>query len=135
MDNLLTITELGEELGLTPRAIRFYESKGLLHPARIGTNRVYNYRDRARLKLIVRAKRLGFSLNDIAEYLDLYQADPEQSEQRQLLLAKVGARIAELEQQKIDLLTTLGELYEIQRQALDQLQEGELRPVESAPAD
>ncbi|MCB1830749.1 MAG: MerR family DNA-binding transcriptional regulator [Gammaproteobacteria bacterium] len=117
MEKLMTITELGDELGLTPRAIRFYESKGLLSPGRVGSNRVYNYRDRARLKLIVRAKRLGFSLSDIAEYLDLYRSDPQQLEQRQLLIAKVRERIAVLEQQKIDLTTTLDELYEIERQA------------------
>ena len=116
MEKLMTITELGDELGLTPRAIRFYESKGLLNHGRVGSNRVYNYRDRARLKLIVRAKRLGFSLSDIAEYLDLYRADPQQLEQRQLLVAKVRERIAVLEQQKIDLATTLDELYEIERQ-------------------
>jgi len=133
MENLQTITELGAELGLTSRAIRFYESKGLLNPARVGLNRVYNYRDRARLKLIVRAKRLGFSLNDIAEYLDLYQADPEKMEQRQMLIAKVRERIAELEQQKIDLITTLGELYEIERQALDRLQGVLLQPANPDP--
>jgi len=121
MEKLITITELGDELGLTPRTIRFYESKGLITPGRVGSNRVYNYRDRARLKLIMRAKRLGFSLSDIAEYLDLYRADPEQLEQRQLLVAKVRKRIAELEQQKIDLEITLGELYEIERQALENL--------------
>lgn len=121
MEKLMTITELGDELGLTPRTIRFYESKGLITPGRVGSNRVYNYRDRARLKLIMRAKRLGFSLSDIAEYLDLYRADPEQLEQRQLLVAKVRKRIAELEQQKIDLEITLGELYEIERQALENL--------------
>lgn len=121
MEELMTITELGDELGLTARAIRFYETKGLITPGRVGSNRAYNYRDRARLKLIMRAKRLGFSLSDIAEYLDLYRADPEQLEQRQLLIAKVRKRIAELEQQKIDLEITLGELYEIERQALDNL--------------
>lgn len=135
MEKLMTITELGGELGLTPRAIRFYESKGLLNPARIGSNRVYNYRDRARLKLIVRAKRLGFSLNDIAEYLDLYRADPEQLEQRHLLVAKVRERIAVLEQQKIDLITTLGELYEIERQALDQLQETHPHVLDAGPVE
>ncbi|MCP4287071.1 MAG: MerR family DNA-binding transcriptional regulator [Gammaproteobacteria bacterium] len=129
MDKLQTITELGIELGLTPRAIRFYESKGLITPGRVGSNRVYNYRDRARLKLIVRAKRLGFSLSDIGEYLDLYQVDPERLEQQQMLVVKVRQRIEELEQQKVDLITTLEDLYEIERQAIDCLKSTEIKPV------
>ena len=129
MERLMTITELGDELGLTPRAIRFYESKGLISPGRVGANRVYNYRDRARLKLIVRAKRLGFSLSDIAEYLDLYRADPTQLAQRQLMIVKVRERIAELEQQKIDLDTTLDELYEMERQAMDHPQHSDRQPL------
>ncbi|MCB1851109.1 MAG: MerR family DNA-binding transcriptional regulator [Gammaproteobacteria bacterium] len=133
MDQLQTITELGNELGLTPRAIRFYESKGLITPARIGVNRVYGYRDRARLKLILRAKRLGFSLNDIAEYLDLYRGNAQQLAQQELLVAKVTKRIAELEQQKIDLNITLDELYQIQRQALEYLQEGDRTSAGEAP--
>jgi len=129
MDKLLTITELADALGLTPRAIRFYESKGLLNPARVGSNRVYNHRDRARLKLILRAKRLGFSLNDIGEYLGLYQVDSELLEQQQLLVAKVRERIRVLEQQRVDLITTLDELYEIERQAMAHLKNSDPKPV------
>jgi DNA-binding transcriptional MerR regulator len=127
---LATITELAEALGMTPRAIRFYESKGLILPQRVGANRVYNHRDRGRLKLIQRAKRLGFSLEDIREYLDLYDADPVQIEQQQLLLSKVKVRIAELEQQQIDLATTLEELREIARQTETYLGETESQNYE-----
>ena len=121
MEKLLTVTELAEEFNITPRTIRFYETKELLSPQRVGQNRVYTYRDRARLKLILRAKRLGFSLTDIREYLGLYGVDPEQLEQQQLLLEKVRRRIEELEQQQEDLVATLEELRDIQQQAQSNL--------------
>ncbi len=123
MEKLLTVTELAEEFNITPRAIRFYETKGLLDPQRVGSTRVYNYRDRARLRLILRAKRLGFSLVDIREYLELYHTDPEQLEQQELLLKKVDRRIAELKQQQEDLLVSLEELREIRRQAVANLKQ------------
>lgn len=122
MDKLLTVTELADEFNITPRTIRFYETKELLSPQRVGLTRVYTYRDRARLKLILRAKRLGFSLTDIREYLSLYGVDPEQLEQQQLLLEKIGRRIEELEQQQEDLVATLEELRDIQQQALSNLE-------------
>ncbi len=116
IEKLLTVTELAAELDVTARAIRFYETKGLLTPQRVGSTRVYSYRDRARLQLILRAKRLGFSLTDINEYLDLYNVDPLHAEQQQLLAKKIKRRVQELEQQREDLDTTLVELKEIQRQ-------------------
>ncbi len=122
MEKLLTVTELAEEFDITPRTIRFYETKELLSPQRVGSTRVYSYRDRARLKLILRAKRLGFSLTDIREYLSLYGVDPEQVEQQQLLLDKIGRRIEELEQQQEDLVATLHELRDIEQQALSNLE-------------
>ncbi|WP_428623830.1 MerR family transcriptional regulator [Sedimenticola sp.] len=121
MDKLLTVTELAEEFNVTPRTVRFYETKGLISPQRVGSTRVYTYRDRARLKLILRAKRLGFSLTDIREYLNLYNVDPEQIEQQQLLLAKISRRIEELEQQQEDLIATLDELRDIEQQALSNI--------------
>ncbi|MBI1736448.1 MAG: MerR family transcriptional regulator, partial [Candidatus Rokubacteria bacterium] len=72
---LLTVNEIAGELGVTPRALRFYETKGLILPLRAGTTRVYTRRDRGRLMLILRGKRLGFSLVEIKEYLDLYNTD------------------------------------------------------------
>lgn len=114
---MLTVTELARETGITARAIRFYESKGLLKPKRVGTTRVYTHRERGRLQLILRGKRLGFTLTDIGEYLDLYDADPTQQDQIALLLEKVNVRIEELEAQKTDLEVSLKELSHVRDQA------------------
>jgi DNA-binding transcriptional MerR regulator len=118
LGDMLTITELAREAGITARAIRFYESKGLLTPRRAGTTRIYTHRERGRLQLILRGKRLGFSLTDIGEYLDLYDADPTQHDQIVLLLDKVNNRIGELESQKADIDDTLKELSGVRAQAL-----------------
>jgi len=123
MSDMLTITELARETGITARAIRFYESKGLLTPRRAGTTRIYTHRERGRLQLILRGKRLGFSLTDIGEYLDLYDADPTQHDQILLLLDKVNNRIEELKSQKVDLDDTLKELTSVREQALAAMQE------------
>src|SRR5215510_2708398 len=88
-ERLYTIGELAEELAVTTRAIRFYEAKGLIAPARRGVARSYSRRDRARLMLILRGKNLGFTLEEIARYLALYDADPTQMAQTQMLLARV----------------------------------------------
>jgi len=123
ISDMLTITELARETGITARAIRFYESKGLLTPRRAGTTRIYTHRERGRLQLILRGKRLGFSLTDIGEYLDLYDADPTQNDQILLLLDKVNSRIEELKSQKVDLDDTLKELTSVREQALAAMQE------------
>jgi DNA-binding transcriptional MerR regulator len=115
---LFTVNQLAEQLGITPRAIRFYEVKGLIAPRRAGTTRVFDRRDRARLMLVLRGKRLGFSLAEIREFLDLYDADRSQHSQLALLLARTRERIAELEQQRRDLEQTLGELRAVEREAL-----------------
>ena len=116
---LYSITELSDEAGITPRAIRFYEAKGLLSPQRAGSNRVYTRRDRARLLIILRGKRLGFSLEKIQEYLALYDADPIHLTQLAHLLEGARQRIAELEAQRLDLEVTLEELREIEQLTLD----------------
>ena len=118
LNEVMTVTELARETGVTARAIRFYESKGLLNPQRAGTTRIYTHRERGRLQLILRGKRLGFSLSDIGDYLNLYDADPTQQDQIMLLLAKVDTRIKELESQKIDLEASLTELSAVKDQAL-----------------
>ena len=87
---LYTVTELANELGMTARAIRFYEDKGLITPQRAGTTRVFSARDRARMILILRGKRLGFSLSTIKEYLDLYDTDITRHAQLKLLLASMA---------------------------------------------
>ena len=122
------ISALAKEFGITPRAIRFYESRGLLSPERVGTTRRYSKRDRARLMLILRGKRLGFSLAEIREYLQLYTVDPNHLEQLRLLLHKVRDRLSDLEQQRRDLETTIAELREIEQQATAALHVRESEP-------
>ncbi|MDQ0504332.1 MerR family transcriptional regulator [Xanthobacter agilis] len=117
-DTFFTVTELARDLAVTPRTIRFYEDKGLITPRRAGTMRVYTKRDRARMVLILRGKRLGFSLRDIKDYLDLYDMDPTQSEQMRLLLKKVESRLEMLEDQRLALEETIAELKDIQDQTL-----------------
>jgi DNA-binding transcriptional MerR regulator len=127
-ERLLTVTELARELGVTPRAIRFYEAKGLLEPQRAGTTRVYSYRDRARLQIILRGKRLGFSLASVKEYLDLYDQGSMNEEQLTHLLRGARCRIAELEQQRVDLELTLAELREIEEQTLGAMRQAGIVP-------
>jgi len=119
--DLFAIADLAREFGISTRAIRFYESKGLLTPERVGSTRVFRRRDRARLILILRGKRLGFSLRDISDYLSLYEADRTQRAQVSLLLDMVDQRTRMLEQQLSDLQTTLGELREIKKLATERL--------------
>jgi DNA-binding transcriptional MerR regulator len=121
MRDFFTVNQLAEDLGVTPRAIRFYEAKGLIAPRRAGTTRVFGRPDRARLLLVLRGKRLGFSLAEIREYLDLYDADRSQLSQVGPLLARTRQRIAKLEQQRRDLDQTLAELHEVARQAAEAL--------------
>jgi DNA-binding transcriptional MerR regulator len=130
-DRLYTISELAHELGVTARAIRFYESKGLLEPKRAGTTRVYSYRDRGRLLIILRGKRLGFSLAEVQSYLDLRDADPTGKAQLLQLLRGARKRIVELEGQARDLELTLDELREVEEQTLDALREAGVDPQES----
>ncbi len=118
---LYSVTELGSELGVSARTIRFYEDKALIAPRRAGGARVYTARDRARMILILRGKRLGFSLREIKEYLDLYDLDATQREQVQVLLRSVRARIGSLEQQEAAVEQALAELREIEQQAVDAL--------------
>ena len=119
--DLFAIADLAREFGISTRAIRFYETKGLLSPERVGSTRVFRRRDRARLILILRGKRLGFSLRDISDYLSLYDADRTQHAQVNLLVEMVDQRMAMLEQQLADLQTTLGELREIRKLATERL--------------
>jgi DNA-binding transcriptional MerR regulator len=113
---IYTISDLAQEFDLTPRAIRFYEDEGLLAPTRAGTRRVYSNRDRVRLKLILRGKRLGFALSDIKELLDLY--DTTHSERAQLVqfLKRLDERRAMIEQQREDIDVILREIDGLTRQ-------------------
>jgi DNA-binding transcriptional MerR regulator len=125
-----SVTQLARDLGVTARTIRFYEDKGLISPRRAGNNRVYTVRDRARMILILRGKKLGFSLREIKEYLDLYDADPTHAKQLRLLLKAVRDRIAQLEDQRVALDEALGELRDVEAQthhALEALASGARR--------
>lgn len=114
---LYSVSQLARQLGVTARTIRFYEDKGLVSPSRAGTTRVYTQRDRARLMLILRGKRLGFSLREIKDYLDLYDIDPTQHAQMRQLLSGVRKRVAKLLEQRAALEQSLAELADIERQA------------------
>ena len=122
-DRLFTIGELAASHGITTRAIRFYEAKGLIKPARKGVARAYSRRDRARLLLIMRGKNLGFSLEDIIEFLTLYDADPSQMAQTRLLLQKVETHIGDLETKRKDIERTLRDLKDIKALCVEHLKE------------
>jgi DNA-binding transcriptional MerR regulator len=106
-----TISELAREFGVTPRALRFYEDKDMLHPARDGMMRLYSNRDRARLTIIVRLKRLGLPLADIREILDLYALNDGKRAQTRMMLEKFRKQARELETQRQDIDTALTELH------------------------
>jgi DNA-binding transcriptional MerR regulator len=105
-----TIRQLCLEFKCTPRALRFYEDKGLLSPARDGMNRVYSYKDRARLQLILRGKRVGLALAEIGEILDLYEVDDGGAQQAAKSVRKFRERIVALESQKLDIDNAIHEL-------------------------
>ena len=114
-----TITDLAAEFAITPRTLRFYEDKGLLRPARQGNARIYGRRDRARLRLILRGKRLGFSLAEIQEMLDLYDVGDGQVTQLRTLLTRSRERLAAMRDQRRDIDEAISELREV-CQAIEQ---------------
>lgn len=118
---LLGIQDVARKLGVTLRALRFYEKEGLIKPERVGTTRVYTRREIARMQLILRGKRLGFSIREIAEFLDLYDADPEHKEQMERLIERVRERLSELEEQRVALELTIEELTVIEQEAAARL--------------
>jgi DNA-binding transcriptional MerR regulator len=126
IDRTYTISQLAREFDVTPRALRFYEDKGLLSPRREGLNRVYSHRDRARLQLIIRGKRVGLSLIEIKEILDLYKVD--QRAQAQTALKKYKVRVVELERQREDVEAAIDTL----RDSIDKLEAFLSKPA--APA-
>jgi DNA-binding transcriptional MerR regulator len=123
-DRTWRVGELAEELGVTTRTLRFYESQGLLMPERVGKTRLYSMRDRTRLLLILRGRRFGMSLDEIAEIVDMYNG-AESSERRQLqtLLARLDVIASELRQRRADLRATLKEVTEVAEQCRARLAE------------
>ena len=109
-DRAWTIRQLCREFDVTPRALRFYEDKGLLAPERRGTSRIYSVRDRARLQLILRGKRVGFSLAEVAELLALYDREDGGAVQMAASLGKFRERIADLRRQQEDIGNAVAEL-------------------------
>jgi len=118
---LLSVSELASEFGLTPQALRFYETRGLLSPKRAGGTRVYDYRDHARLTLIQKFRRLGFSLDEIAEYLAHYRSGRPNAQQYRDGLQKIERRLTELRRMRIELDDTIRELEDMKQDALARL--------------
>ncbi len=108
--DVMTIREMCEAFDVTPRTLRFYEAKELLTPIRVGTRRLFTRRDRARLALILRGKRFGFSLEDIRQTLDLYDRDGGATAQRQKAYELAVARLAEMEAQRAELDLAIADL-------------------------
>lgn len=109
-NDVMTIREMCEAYDVTPRTLRFYESKELLTPIRVGTKRLFTRRDRARLALILRGKRFGFSLEDIRQTLDLYDRDGGKTAQRQKAYELAMKRLAEMEAQRAELDVAIADL-------------------------
>lgn len=120
---LYTISDLSKEFDVTTRAIRFYEDAGLLAPLREGRNRLYSVRDRTRLKLILRGKRLGFSLNEIGEMFQLYDSEPGETAQLNLILEKITEKMDLLERQLEDIQIVMQELEEFRTQCRERLEQ------------
>ncbi|MFN3402115.1 MAG: MerR family transcriptional regulator [Ferrovibrio sp.] len=118
-----SIADLAREFGVTPRTIRHYEDQGLLSPARVGTQRIYSKRDRTRLKLTLRGKRLGLSLAEIRELIDMYDTAPETSQLARFLEVLARQR-AKLEQQREDIEAVLAEIDVLEAQCRTLLDAG-----------
>ncbi len=114
-DDLMTIREMCDTFGVTPRTLRFYEAKELLSPRRVGQKRLFTRRDRARLKLILRGKRFGFSLEELRQLLDLYDRGDRQETQIATAYALAERRLAEMERQRAELDSAISELREQMR--------------------
>jgi DNA-binding transcriptional MerR regulator len=107
-----SISDLSQEFGVTARALRFYEDEGLISPERVGLARIYSRRDRGRLAWILRGKRVGFSLAELREMIDLYDVDQDHTEQRRVTIEKCEERIGLLKRQQRDIDATIADLEE-----------------------
>ncbi|QPG04512.1 MerR family DNA-binding transcriptional regulator [Salinimonas marina] len=118
-----TIGELAREFNITPRSIRFYEEQSLMSPARTGQNRIYGNKDRVRLKLILRGKRLGFSLAEVKKLFELYDSNPDSAVQLQTMLQLTEQKRAVLNQQLEDITTLMSELDDVETRCREELSE------------
>jgi len=118
-----SIRELASEFDVTPRAIRFYEDHGLLAPKRAGQRRIYSPRDRTRLKLTLRGKRLGLSLSEIRELIDMYEPGRDERPQLERFISVLAAHRSNLEQQRADLEAQLAELQTFEKRVRKQLRQ------------
>ena len=116
-----TIAQVAAELGITHRTIRYYEDLGLISPERRGTTRVFHPRDRIRLQLVLRGKRLGFPLEEIRTIVDMYDEQPGEAGQLRYLLGQIDERRAELEQRRRDVEAALAELEDLEQRCQDDL--------------
>lgn len=123
MQPTYTISELAEEFDITTRTIRFYEDEGLISPRREGTRRIFLGRDRTRLRLILRGKRIGFSLAEIREIIDMYDEAPGEEGQLRALLERIAAHREELATRRQVIERTLADLDEVERDARRRLAE------------
>jgi len=122
--DLHSIAEAADALGVTQRTLRFYEDKGLIAPQRVGTMRVYSRREMGRMRLILRGKKLGFSIREIGDFLSLYETERGLEGQVQHLLERVTERLGELRHQREAIEQTIGELEVIEQEARRHLGEG-----------
>ena len=125
MSPTFTIGELAREFDLTTRAIRFYEDCGLIMPQRSGRNRIYTLRDRTRLKLTLRGKRLGLTLAEVKELVDMYESPRDTQPQLKKFLVVLASHREQLEQQMADLHATLDEVRSQEKEARRLLAQGQ----------
>ena len=118
-----TITELTKEFGISTRTIRFYEDEGLIKPVRRGRTRLFRPTDRRRLMFILRGKRLGFSIAEIREIMNMYKEPPGEEGQLRLLIRRINEKREELEQKRLDIDLTIQELDHAEEQSLARLAE------------
>jgi DNA-binding transcriptional MerR regulator len=123
VQDLYTITELTKEFDVSTRTLRFYEDEGLLHPLRRGRTRLFRPIDRKLIRQILRGKRLGFSISEIREILQMYKEPPGEAGQLRLLLAKIEERREEMNQKRKDINETLSELEQAEESCLARMAE------------
>ena len=118
-ETFYTVPQLSKELNVTERTIRFYDSKGLLNPSRVGNTRIFNYIDRARLLIILRAKKLGFSLKDIKIYLEINDVDPSHKTQSENAIKTITKRLIHLKDQRKEINFIIKELKSLKKDILE----------------